>query len=160
FAGYEYTPTTITELQPGAVQHAVIGGQLSAPTGFGKNTGTFTAIDVTTGRIKWQHVWVGQSCYSGTTTTKGNLVFVGRNDGTYQAYNAANGRLLWSFQTGAGANSTGTTFELDGHEEIAYYAGGNALAATPKGDDLWVFGLNGTIGPAPAPGAGTGIAHA
>ena len=52
-----------------------------------------------------------------------------------------NGELKWSFQTGAGANSTVTVFEHDGTEHIAFLAGGNALAATPHGDNLWLFSL-------------------
>ena len=69
-------------------------------------------------------------------------------------------KQLWSFQTGAGANSAPTFFEQDGQEFMAFYAGGNALAASPHGDNLWLFGLGGSVGPAAAPGAGTGIEHA
>ena len=52
---------------------------------------------------------------------------------------------LWSFQTGAGANSTVTIFEQDGTQYVAFVAGGNALAATPHGDNLWLFSLDGTM---------------
>jgi mono/diheme cytochrome c family protein len=78
-------------------------------------------------------------------TTAGGLVFVGQNDGHLQAFDAENGELLWSFQTGAGANTTATVFEDEGEEKIAFYAGGSSLAATPHGDNVWLFSLNGTL---------------
>ena len=112
-------------------------------------SGTFTAIKPATNRIAWQKEF-SDSCYSGSTTTGGNLVFVGRNDGHLQAYNATNGNRLWSFQTGAGANNTASVFSLDGKQVVAFYAAGNALAGSAHGDDLWLFGLDGKLGPAKA----------
>ncbi|MBV8638507.1 MAG: PQQ-binding-like beta-propeller repeat protein [Candidatus Eremiobacteraeota bacterium] len=135
------------------------GSVRTAGNGFGKNTGTFSAMDVTTGKIVWQKVWPGDSCFSGSVVTAGNVVFVGRNRGQLQAYNATNGNLVWNFQTGAGANNTPAIFQRNGHEEVAFYAGGNALAVTPHGDNLWVFSLDGKLGPAPSPGPGQGIEH-
>lgn len=139
-------------------QHEV-GSEYDLIGGFSKNVGTFSAVDVTSGKIVWQKRWP-DSCYSGSASTAGNLVFVGRNDGRLQAYDATDGDLLWSFQTGAGANDVPTIFERNGHEYLAFYAGGNALAATAHGDNLWLLALDGTLGPAPAPGPGQGIEHA
>ncbi|HET6945755.1 MAG TPA: PQQ-binding-like beta-propeller repeat protein [Gaiellaceae bacterium] len=143
----------------GAPHPATIGSTLTVAGGFGSNVGTFTAIDATTGKIAWQKRWP-ESCYAGSTTTKGNLVFIGRNDGRLQAYDARNGKLLWSWQTGAGANNAPTIFSRNGKEYVVFYAGGNALAASPHGDNLWLLGLGGTKGPAKAPGAGQGVGHA
>jgi alcohol dehydrogenase (cytochrome c) len=145
--------------KPGAVAEANFGSVFAA-TGFARNPGTLTAIEATTGTIKWQRRWVGDSCYSGTTTTHGNLVFVGRNNGELQAYDARNGDPLWHFQTGAGANTTATVFEHGGNEYVAFYAGGNSLAGTPHGDNLWLFSLTGSLGPAAAPGSGQATEHA
>jgi quinohemoprotein ethanol dehydrogenase len=129
-------------------------GSIPTATGFGKNAGTFTAIAADGGRIAWQQKWA-DSCYSGSATTGGNLVFVGRNTGELQAYDAPSGDRLWSFQTGAGANAPATVFELDGKEVIAFYAAGSSLAGSAHGDDLWLFGLDGTLGPV-APGKTSG----
>ena len=82
--------------------------------------------------------------------------FVGRNSGELQAYNATNGEQLWSFQTGAGANDTVSVFEQDGKQYVAFLSAGNSLIASPHGDSLWLFSLDGTMGPAQAPGAGSG----
>jgi quinohemoprotein ethanol dehydrogenase len=122
-------------------------------------SGTLTAIDATNGRVAWQKRFP-DACYSGTTSTSSGLVFVGRNSGRLQAYDAANGKLLWSFQTGAGANNQPTIFQQDGKEYLAFLSAGNSLQATPHGDSLWLFGLDGKLGPAPAPGKGQGTQHA
>jgi cytochrome c5 len=106
--------------------------------------GFLTAYDLSTGKIAWQKTFP-ESCYSGAVTTAGGLVFLGQNNGDFQAFNSENGELLWSFQTGAGANTTATVFEDEGEEKIAIYAGGNSLAATPHGENFWVFSLNGTM---------------
>ena len=104
----------------------------------------------TTGKVVWQKKWP-ESCYSGTATTAGNLVFVGRNAGDLQAYDATSGKLLWSFQTGAGANGSPTFFQQDGKQYVAFYAAGNSLQASPHGDNFWLFSLDGTVGPLPGP---------
>jgi quinohemoprotein ethanol dehydrogenase len=165
---YVCAQSTVNADIAGSMQHEAKQGQVPpanfgsifTATGFATNPGTLTAIEATTGKIEWQRNWVGDSCYSGTSTTHGNLVFVGRNDGELQAYDARNGNLKWSFQTGAGANDTATFFERDGHEYVVFYAGGNSLAGTSHGDNLWLFGLEGTIGPVAAGGAGTAVEHA
>ena len=130
-----------------------------AGIGYNESPGTLTAIDATNGSVAWQKTW-SDACYSGTVTTKGNLVFVGRNNGDLQAYDARNGNQLWSFQTGAGANDTVSVFEQDGKQYVAFLSAGNSLMASPHGDSLWLFSLDGTMGPAPAPGAGSGTEHA
>jgi glucose dehydrogenase/cytochrome c5 len=129
-------------------------------SGFGSYDGSVSAIDVTTGEIAWQKRFPGEACYSGTTTTAGNLVFVGRSTGDLEAYDATSGEKLWSFQTGAGANSTPAIFESGDTEYIAFYAAGNSLAASPHGDNLWLFSLNGTLGPAAAGGPAAQGEHA
>jgi quinohemoprotein ethanol dehydrogenase len=87
-------------------------------------------------------------------------VFVGRNGGELEAYAADDGERLWSFQTGAGANSTVTVFEHEGKEYVTFLAGGNALAASPHGANLWLFSLDGTLGPVEPGSAGKGTGHA
>jgi glucose dehydrogenase/mono/diheme cytochrome c family protein len=145
--------------QKGGIQQLNIGGTLAVAGGFGSNEGTFSALDVTTGRIVWQKVWP-ESCYAGSTTTAGDIVFIGRSDGRLLAFNAQDGTQLWSFQVGAGANNAPTVFKHDGKEEVAFYAAGNALAASPHGDNLWLFSLDGTLHQVPAPSPGAGIQHA
>jgi quinohemoprotein ethanol dehydrogenase len=114
-------------------------------TASGSNSpGYITAYDMETGKIAWQD-HQKESCYSGAVTTAGGLLFVGQDNGELQAFNVESGEKLWSFQTGAGANTTVTPFELEGEEKIAIYSGGNSLAATPHGENFWVFSLKGTL---------------
>jgi quinohemoprotein ethanol dehydrogenase len=130
-----------------------------AGIGYNESSGTLTAIDATDGSVAWQKKW-SDPCYSGTVSTAGNLVFVGRNSGELQAYNATNGDMLWSFQTGAGANDTATVFEQEGKQYVVFLSAGNSLVATAHGDNLWLFSLDGTLGPAEAAGVGKGTEHA
>lgn len=129
-------------------------------TGFGTYDGTLTAQDVNTGEIEWQREFEGESCYSGTVTTAGNLVFVGRSNGELTALDAETGDELWSFQTGAGANTTPTVFEWEGKEYLAFYAGGNSLAASAHGDNLWLFSLEGEMEELESGGKGEQGQHA
>ena len=121
------------------------GGEIGGTTGFNA-PGYLTAYDLSTGKKVWQNKFP-ESCYSGAVTTAGGIVFVGQNNGEFQAYDIESGEKLWSFQTGAGANTTATVFEDEGEEKVAIYAGGNSLAATPHGENFWVFSLGGTMGP-------------
>ena len=120
-----------------------IGSDTVVASGFDTH-GFLTAYDMSTGKIKWQKEFP-ESCYSGAVTTAGGLVFVGQNNGELKAFDSETGAELWHFQTGAGANTTVTPFEEEGEEKIAFYAGGNSLAATSHGENFWVFSLNGTV---------------
>jgi mono/diheme cytochrome c family protein len=134
--------TNHTKYAPGKTY---TGGDFGPTTGFSA-PGFVTAYDMSTGKIAWQHEFP-ESPYSGTVSTAGGLVFVGQSNGELDALDAETGKILWSFQTGAGANTTVTPFEDEGEEKIAIYAGGNSLAATPHGENFWVFSLKGTMGP-------------
>jgi quinohemoprotein ethanol dehydrogenase len=134
-----------------------IGGVIVG-AGFTESFGTFTAIDALSGNRVWQKRFP-EACYSGTSTTKGNLVFLGRTNGELEAYDARDGKRLWKFQTGAGANNTATIFEHDGKEYVVFLSQGNSLIASPHGDELWLFGLDGTMGPAESPEGGAGTEH-
>jgi mono/diheme cytochrome c family protein len=84
---------------------------------------------------------------------------MGQNNGELSAFDTETGEELWSFQTGAGANTTVTPFEDEGEEKIAIYSGGNSLAATPHGENFWVFSLSGTMEELSGTGKGEGTEH-
>jgi quinohemoprotein ethanol dehydrogenase len=126
--------------------------------------GIFAALDLTTNRLVWRRQWQEQ-CYAGSLTTAGGLVFVGRNDGRITALDTRNGDRLWQFQTDGGVNAPPITFERDGTQYLLVYAGGTSLAPSKRSDGVWLFSLDGTIGPLPPgsadpagqfPGAGGG----
>ncbi len=105
-----------------------------------KQYGTFTAIDVNTGKITWQKK-VDQPMMGGSLATGGGLVFVGEGNGSFNAYSASSGDLLWQFQAGAGVNAAPMAFDLDGQEYVAVASGGNFQLSYPYGDAVIVFGM-------------------
>jgi mono/diheme cytochrome c family protein len=111
--------------------------------------GTFNAMDLTTNRLVWQQQWPG-SCMAGTLATGGGLVFVGRTDGRFTALDTDTGRRLWSFQTDSGVAAPATTFELGGRQYVVVVSAGTLIGGGIKGDSLWLFSLDGTMGPVPA----------
>jgi alcohol dehydrogenase (cytochrome c) len=128
-----------------------LGSSFFTPPG-GATWGNVTAIDVRTNRQAWQ-VRTDQMCIGGTMATAGGLVFAGEGNGNFDAYDAKTGNRLWQFQTGAGTNAPAVTYQIDGQQYVAVASGGNFQLDFPRGDALWVFSLNGTLGPAPAPPA-------
>jgi len=114
-------------------------------------TGIIAAVDVTTNKLAWRYQWPEQ-CYSGTMATGGGLLFVGRADGRLMALDSANGKQLWEFQTGAGMHAPVSTFEYKGKQYVLAYSAGAALLGSARGDSVWLFALDGTLGPS-QPGA-------
>jgi quinohemoprotein ethanol dehydrogenase len=108
--------------------------------------GIFAALDMKTNRLVWQQRWK-DSCYSGSVTTAGGLVFVGRNDGRMTALNSSSGQRLWEFPTGAGVNAPASVFEYEGDEYVAVYSGGSLFAGAPRGDSVFLFSLKGALTP-------------
>jgi len=112
-------------------------------------TGIFAAVDVTTNKLAWRYRW-SEQCYSGSLATAGGLVFVGRSDGRLTALDSDTGLPLWQFQTGAGMNAPTSTFEWNGKQYIVGLSAGNVLVGAPRGDSVWLLGLDGTLPPAAA----------
>ena len=139
----------LSEQRPAAGERYVAGmfGASSLP-----NFGVFAALDLHTNTLVWQQQWA-DPCYSGSTTTAGGLTFVGRNDGRLTALQSDTGRKLWEFQTGAGMNAPVSVFQHAGKQYVVAYSAGNLFAGSPRGDSVWLFGLDGTLPPASPPGA-------
>jgi quinohemoprotein ethanol dehydrogenase len=112
-------------------------------------TGIIAALDVTTNKLAWRYQWPEQ-CYSGTLATAGGLLFVGRNDGRLMALDSASGKQLWEFQTGAGMHAPVSTFERNGKQYVLAFSAGSALIGSARGDSVWLFALDGTLGPVQA----------
>jgi quinohemoprotein ethanol dehydrogenase len=114
--------------------------------------GTVVAMNMRSNRRSWTVAFpAGDMCYSGILTTRGGLVFVGRTGGRLQAYSDLTGKLLWtSPQLAAGANAAAMTYEVNGKQYVAIYAGGNSLVSgfgkvAPKpGSELYAFALPST----------------
>ncbi|MDE2253504.1 MAG: PQQ-binding-like beta-propeller repeat protein [Betaproteobacteria bacterium] len=107
----------------------------------GLQDGTFTAIDVNSGKIVWdQHL--AQPMIGGALVTAGNLAFTGEGNGSFDAFDAKTGEKLWNFNLGAGVNAPPIAYEVNGKEYIAVAAGGNFQLNYPYGDAIAIFTLS------------------
>ena len=107
-------------------------------------SGVFAAMDMHTNTIVWRQRLTDR-CYSGALATAGGLVFLGRNDGRLTALDSSDGSLLWEFQTGAGMNSSVSSFEYEGQQYVVAYSAGNNFARSQRGDSVWLFSLSGSL---------------
>lgn len=118
-------------------------------------TGAVVAVDPSTNTVRWKK----QMPYSlahgnGILTTESDLLFIGQPDGNLLALDAHNGAELWRFQTGAAISASPVTYEIDGEQYVAVYAGGTGIPygnSAPRGDYLWAFKIGGTVAPAATP---------
>jgi alcohol dehydrogenase (cytochrome c) len=106
----------------------------------GLQNGTFTAIDVNTGKIVWNQT-VAQPTMGGALVTAGNVAFMGEGNGWFDAFNARTGQKLWHFFLGAGVNAPPVAYQVNGREYIAVAAGGNFQMTYPLGDVVAIFAL-------------------
>lgn len=93
--------------------------------------GTISALDVNTGKIRWQRKTPRHLRYSGALATEGGLVFFGDADGWLNALDAETGAPLWRQQVDDAYIGPPISFLVDGHQRIA--------VTTERG--LTVFGL-------------------
>ncbi len=103
--------------------------------------GTLSAIDVASGKIRWQHK-TAQPLVGGTLSTAGGLTFMGEGSGAFDAFDSATGALAWSFPCDAGVNAPPVSYAVDGRQYVTVAAGGNALFGYTRGDSLVTFALD------------------
>ena len=102
--------------------------------------GQLVAVNLDTGKIAWKHK-TPQPLIGGVLATAGDLVFNGEANGWYRAYDARNGKVLWSFNCGAGVNSPGVAYMVNGKQYVAVAAGGNNQIDSKRGNSVYVFAL-------------------
>jgi PQQ-dependent dehydrogenase (methanol/ethanol family) len=102
--------------------------------------GQLVAVNLDTGKIAWKHK-TPQPLIGGVLATAGDIVFNGEANGWYRAYDARTGKVLWSFQCGAGVNSPGVAYTVNGKQYIAVAAGGNNQIDSKRGNSVFVFAL-------------------
>jgi len=113
-----------------------------------RDNGTFTAVDLNTGRVAWQQV-LPDPMVGGAMATAGGLVFVGTKDKRFLAYDARTGRELWMYAADAGVNAPPVSYMVDGVQYVAVAAGGNFQINAPRGDEIVVFALGPRAAPPP-----------
>jgi alcohol dehydrogenase (cytochrome c) len=96
-------------------------------------TGTFTAIDVNTGKIRWQKK-EPVAMIGGATTTAGGLVFVGvSGKGLFQALDAKTGNVLWQQALGGRIDDAASVYSINGKQYVLISSGGTSLGGTGWG---------------------------
>jgi alcohol dehydrogenase (cytochrome c) len=125
----------------------------------GENLGMFTAMDSTTGQVRWMHRQRAPF-NSAALTTGGGLVFVGDWNRYLNAYDVDNGKLLWQTRLTNSPQGFPMTYSVDGQQYLAVPVGGGSaswgssvpLALTPEiqrpatSNALFVFALPDSAG--------------
>ena len=90
-------------------------------------TGTFTAVDVDTGKISWQKK-EPVAMIGGAIVTAGGLVFVGvSGKGLFQALDAKTGQVLWQHGLGARIDDAASVYSVGGKEYVLIASGGTSI---------------------------------
>jgi quinoprotein glucose dehydrogenase len=115
--------------------------------------GTLTAMDMNTGKIKWQSVLgefdeltakgfepTGSENYGGPVTTAGGLVFIAATkDEKIRAFDKDTGRVLWEAKLPAAGHATPAVYEKNGKQYVVIACGGGK--GTKSGDAYVAFAL-------------------
>jgi quinoprotein glucose dehydrogenase len=122
--------------------------------------GGIRAIDLKTGKTLWDHalgdarangpfglptylpITIGTPNNGGPLITAGGLVFIAATtDDMFRAFDLKTGKEVWSTQLPAGGQANPMTFEVDGQQVVAVFAGGHHFMKTKVGDYLLAFAL-------------------
>jgi quinoprotein glucose dehydrogenase len=118
--------------------------------------GTITAIDLNTGRKKWNVPFgeyedlkssgvpiTGQPNFGGVIATKGGIVFAtGTVDQKVRAFDADSGGQLWSYDLPAAGSAPPMTYEIDGVQYLVVVASGGIFAGfKDRSDTIVAFKL-------------------
>jgi quinoprotein glucose dehydrogenase len=137
----------------------IVREALLSPSGLPCNTppwGALTAIDLSTGDIKWEaplgqipqaalfpksREW-GSINLGGEIVTAGGLVFIAAAMDTYlRAFDVETGKEIWKAELPASAQATPMTYQMNGKQYVVICAGGHGKLGTKTGDSVVAFAL-------------------
>lgn len=107
-----------------------------------KARGWLTAIDASTGEVRWKYQ-SSRPMIAAVTTTSANLVFTGELTGDLVAFDAKSGKELYRFYTGGAMNGGVISYAIDGKQYLAV-ASGSATGfwrAAPAASTVIIFSL-------------------
>ena len=87
------------------------------------------AIDIQTGKVRWEYPQTGTSnTWGGVLSTAADVVFFGEDSGAFAAVDARDGQLLWHFPANASWKGSPMTYTAGGRQFIAVAGGANVFA--------------------------------
>jgi alcohol dehydrogenase (cytochrome c) len=93
------------------------------------------AIDIQTGKIKWELPQQGRGeSWGGTLATSTGLVFFCEDGGAFMAADAVTGKMLWNFQLNANWKASPMTYQFDHQQYFAVAAGSDIVAFSLAGN--------------------------
>jgi alcohol dehydrogenase (cytochrome c) len=115
----------------------------------GKAYGHVSAIDVKTGKVRWQYR-DANPMMAGVVATAGGVLFTSNLGGEALALDQATGARLWSFRMGGNGRGQPIVYQLDGRTYVAIESGGisnfdqmlSGKPMLPEGGQLFVFALD------------------
>jgi alcohol dehydrogenase (cytochrome c) len=109
----------------------------------GTSQGWITAIDASSGKIRWRYR-SPRPMVAAVTTTSGNVVFSGELTGDFIALNAQSGDVLYRFNTGGPIGGGIITYEIDGKQFVGVMSGrpsGYWADKNPSAPTVFLFAL-------------------
>src|SRR5205807_2600859 len=92
-------------------------------------SGTFSAVDVNTGKFLWK-LKMPTPMIGGSAVTASGLVFTGDQHGTFYAFDASTGKIRWQADVGLATGSAPIVYSVGGKEYVAIALGGSATSAS------------------------------
>jgi alcohol dehydrogenase (cytochrome c) len=120
--------TDLTPTDSGGLLTTGVAAVYAAPPDSDGKFGVLQAIDMRTGRVRWE-TRERQTPDMGILTTAGGLVFTGWMDRQFVAYDQKTGKQLWSTGVTGVPNASAISYSVDGKQYIAMVTGvGNPLS--------------------------------
>ncbi|HSS69664.1 MAG TPA: PQQ-binding-like beta-propeller repeat protein [Casimicrobiaceae bacterium] len=87
-----------------------------------QSRGWLTAIDSTSGKVRWKKQWP-TPLVAAVTATSGGVLFTGDLDNYFLVIDASNGNTLYKFNTGGSVGGGVVTYEIGGKQYVATTSG-------------------------------------
>ena len=116
------------------------GGPGQTQGDLGTAYGHVSAIDPTSGEVKWRYKddW---PMVGGALATAGGLVFTGNQQGYALGLDDQTGEVLWKFQTGSAVRGQPISYQAGGKQYVAVPSGAGKYPKTTSGSSVAVFAL-------------------
>ncbi len=117
-----------------------MGGSYTADAA---NQGWVTALDASSGEVKWRYQ-SPRPMVAAVTTSDGGVVMTGELTGDFLVLDAANGRELYRFNTGGPIGAGVVTYEIAGRQYVAVASGSPSsfwIETSPGTPTVFIFAL-------------------